>query len=108
VGDPAAPSYHIEGLDLTGDLTRLRLNRRRDLLSQLNVGFRTVERGGNVEAWDRLAQHAFDLVTSGQARAAFDLSREPEAVRERYGRYSWGQTVLLGRRLIEAGVRLVH
>ena len=42
------------------------------------------------------------------ARAAFDLRREPEHVRERYWRYSWGQTVLLARRLIEAGVRLVH
>ena len=108
VGDPAAPNYRIEGLDLTGDLTRARLNRRRDLLSQVDTHFRTVERGGSVEAWDRLSQHAFDLVTSGSARIAFDLSREPERVRDRYGRYSWGQTVLLARRLIEAGVRLVH
>ncbi len=108
VGDPAAPSYRIEGLDLTGELTRVRLNRRRDLLSQIDTHFRTVERGGAVEAWDRLSQHAFDLVTSGSARTAFDMSREPERVRDRYGRYSWGQTVLLARRLIEAGVRLVH
>ncbi len=108
VGDPALPSYRIEGLDPTGDLSPLRLNRRRDLLSQIDTHFRTIERGGAVEAWDRLSQHAFDLVTSGRARVAFDLRREPEAVRQRYGRYSWGQTVLLARRLIEAGVRLVH
>ena len=108
VGDPGAPNYRIEGLDLTGDLTRVRLDRRRALLAQVDGGVRATERGGAVEAWDRLSQHAFDLVTSGQARAAFDLSREPEAVRRRYGTYSWGQTVLLARRLIEAGVRLVH
>jgi hypothetical protein len=108
VGDPALPHYRIEGLDPIGDLTPARLNRRRNLLAQLDTHFQTVERGGAVEAWDRLSQHAFDLVTSGQARAAFDLTREPEPVRRRYGRYSWGQTVLLARRLIEAGVRLVH
>ena len=108
VGDPSNPQYRIEGLDPTGDITRIRLNRRRELLGQVDTHFRTVERGGAVEAWDRLSQHAFDLVTSGTARAAFDLTREPDAVRERYGRHSWGQTVLLARRLIEAGVRLVH
>jgi hypothetical protein len=108
VGDPALPTYRIEGLDPTGDLSPVRLNRRRNLLAQVDTHFRNVERGGSVEAWDRLSQHAFDLVTSGRARTAFDLSREPERVRDRYGRYSWGQTVLLGRRLIEAGVRLVH
>lgn len=108
VGDPASPMYRIEGLDPTADLSPARLNRRRDLLAQVDTHFRTVERGGTVEAWDRLSQHAFELVTSGAARAAFDLRREPEQVRDRYGRYSWGQSVLLARRLIEAGVRLVH
>ncbi len=108
VGDPASANYRIEGLDPAGDLTPIRLNRRRDLRAQIDRHFRTVERGGAVEVWDRLSQQAFDLVTSGRARAAFDLNREPEQVRQRYGRYSWGQTVLLARRLIEAGVRLVH
>ncbi len=108
IGDPAAPSYHIEGLSLSGDLTRARMNRRRDLLGQLDGRLRALERGGAMEAWERQSQQAFDLVMSGQARQAFDLSREPAPVRDRYGRYSWGQTVLLARRLIEAGVRLVH
>lgn len=108
VGDPAAENYHIDGLDLRGELTRVRMNRRRDLLTQLDRRLPTIERGGSVEAWDRLAQHAFSLVMSGQARQAFNLSREPEHVRDRYGRYSWGQSTLLARRLIEAGVRLVH
>jgi hypothetical protein len=108
VGDPASPDYRIEGLDPAGDLTVARMSRRRDLLAQVDTHLRNVERGGALESWDRLSQHAFDLVTSGAARSAFDLRREPDIVRDRYGRYSWGQTVLLARRLIEAGVRLVH
>ncbi len=108
VGDPASPNYRIEGLDPTGDMTPVRMNRRRDLLAQMDTHLRNVERGGAIEAWDRLSQHAFDLVTSGTARSAFDLRRESDIVRDRYGRYSWGQSVLLARRLIEAGVRLVH
>src|SRR5437868_2246734 len=59
VGDPGSPTYRIEGLDLTGDLTPVRLNRRRDLLAQVETHFQTVERGGGVEAWDRLSLQAF-------------------------------------------------
>jgi hypothetical protein len=108
VGDPAAPDYRIEGLDLPAELPRRRVDRRKELLGQIDGYFRQVERGGAVGTWGRYAQDAYDLVSSGRARAAFDLNREPSALRDRYGRYSWGQTVLLARRLIEAGVRLVH
>jgi hypothetical protein len=108
VGDPAMPDYHIEGLGLSGEMSRIRIDRRRDLLTQLNRHFENFGRSEAVQAWDRLAQHAFDLVTSGAARAAFDLSKESDRTRDRYGRYTWGQSVLLARRLIEAGVRLVH
>jgi hypothetical protein len=108
VGDPATASYHIEGLDLSGDITRVRVDRRRDLLAQLDRHFDRSARSESVEAWDRLSHHAFDLVTSGAARVAFDLGKEPDRTRDRYGRHTWGQSVLLARRLIEAGVRLVH
>jgi hypothetical protein len=108
VGDPAAPDYHIEGLSPGGDLTTARITRRHELRGQLERHFADVERGGTLDSWDRLSQQAFDLVTSGKARAAFDLRREPDRMRERYGRHTWGQSVLLARRLIEAGVRLVH
>lgn len=108
VGDPAAPAYQIEGLSLTGDITRVRVDRRRELLGQLDQHFGQAARSEAVQAWDRLSHHAFDLVTSGAARTAFDLSKESERTRDRYGRYTWGQSVLLARRLIEAGVRLVH
>src|SRR5262249_9026208 len=108
VGDPAAPDYHIEGMGLAGDMTRVRVDRRRDLLKQLDRHFDGAGRRASVEAWERHAQHAFDLVTSGAAPAAFHLGKESDRTRDRYGRYTWGQSVLLARRLIEAGVRLVH
>lgn len=108
IGDPAAPDYHIEGLSMAGELTPVRLHRRLDLRNQLERHFGAIERGGNLDAWDRQSQQAYDLVTSGKARAAFDMRQEPVRVRERYGLHSWGQSVLLARRLIEAGVRLVH
>src|SRR4029077_21144906 len=68
VGDPGSPNYRIGGLDPTGDLRPVRLSGGRNLLAQVDTHFRTVERGGSVEAWDRLSEHAFDLVTSGRAR----------------------------------------
>jgi hypothetical protein len=108
VGDPALPGYQIEGLGLTGDLTTARIDRRRDLVSQLNRSFDQGRRSEALETWDRLSLQAFDLVTSGKARAAFDLRKEADRTRDRYGRYTWGQSCLLARRLVEAGVRLVH
>lgn len=108
VGDPSAADYRVEGLTFPAGLTRVRVDRRRDLLGQIDRFCHEVESTGTLQAWDRLSQQAYDLVTSGAAREAFDLGREPEAVRDRYGRHGWGQSALLARRLVEAGVRLVH
>jgi hypothetical protein len=108
VGDPASPDYRVEGLVLPEGVTRARVDRRRDLLAQIDGVRRQVDRGATIEGWDRLSQQAYDLVTSGRARDAFDLTREPDSLRDRYGRHGWGQSVLLARRLVEAGVRLVH
>ncbi|MGE3819873.1 MAG: DUF1501 domain-containing protein [Isosphaeraceae bacterium] len=108
VGDPSVPGYQVEGLTLPANLPTVRVDRRRDLLRQIDPSLARVERSGTLESWDRIARQAYDLVTSGRARTAFDLDREPEALRDRYGRHGWGQSVLLARRLVEAGVRLVH
>jgi hypothetical protein len=108
VGDPALAEYHVEGLGLVGEMTRVRVDRRRDLLRQVERGLDRAVRAEPAAAWDRHSRHAFDLVTSGAAREAFDLNKEADRTRDRYGRYTWGQSVLLARRLIEAGVRLVH
>ena len=108
VGDPAAGDYRIEGLSLPIELPPQRMNDRAALLGQLNQRVRDVDGAAAVGGWSKLSRFALDLVTSGQAKAAFDLSREPDALRDRYGRHTWGQSCLLARRLIEAGTRLVH
>ena len=105
VGDPAALTYEIESLRET-DITPVQLGRRQSLLSQLEDRFRRLD--GSFKTYDSFQQQAFDLLTSGKARQAFDIAKEPDAVRDRYGRNRWGQSVLLARRLVEAGVRLVH
>ena len=105
VGDPAEPTYEIESLR-KNDITPIRLEQRQSLLSQLDDRFRQID--GAVATYDYYKQRAFDLLTSGEARQAFDIAREPDKVRDRYGRNRWGQCALLARRLVEAGVRLVH
>jgi uncharacterized protein (DUF1501 family) len=105
--DPNQPRVEVEGLGLPAEVPARRLGQRRSLLRAVDGA-----RGGlgdrpEVERLDRLAQRAFDLVTSAEARRAFQLDREPAAVRDRYGRHTPGQSLLLARRLVEAGVRLV-
>jgi hypothetical protein len=107
VGDPSADNYTIQGVSLPPDISLARFDGRQGLVGQLDRHLKRLA-GGPVEAWDRLSQHAFDLVSSGKARDAFDLRKETAATRDRYGRHTWGQSVLLARRLVEAGVRLVH
>jgi hypothetical protein len=112
VGNPADPQYKAPGLRLT-DLPPLQLRQRQSLLKQVESHFDAVQRlatlrDERLHVYDRFQQQAFDLLTSGRAREAFDIHREPDKVRDRFGRTQWGQSVLLARRLIEAGVRLVH
>jgi hypothetical protein len=108
IGDPSDPNFQIEGLALPPEIPPLRLSSRHCLLEQIERHFESLERGLTVRDFDRQTQEAFALLTSGRARQAFDLSRESEGLRERYGRHKWGQCVLLARRLVEAGARLVH
>ncbi|WP_010583939.1 DUF1501 domain-containing protein [Schlesneria paludicola] len=108
VGDPASDQYRVEGLSLPVDLPPPRMTSRAELLGQLNRRIHEIERQSNQGNWDKLSTFAMELVTSGKAKAAFDLSQEPQALRDRYGRNTWGQSCLLARRLVEAGVRLVH
>jgi hypothetical protein len=107
IGDPARPDYQVEGLRMA-DLSPGELLRRQQLLARIEQPFEAQVRGADVQLFDKFQQQAFDLLTSGKAREAFAIQREPDAVRERYGNNAWGQSVLLARRLVEAGVRLVH
>lgn len=107
VGNPNAEQYQVDGFAQT-ELPLMRLQNRRTLLKQVDAHFGKMDRSRSVNLYDKYQQQAFDLMTSGKARRAFDIAREPSKVRERYGRNRWGQCVLLARRLIEAGARLVH
>lgn len=108
VGDPASGDYRIEGLSLPIDLPPQRMTDRAALLGQLNQRVRDSDGEVSVGGWSKLSRFALDLVTSGKAKAAFDLTQESPALRDRYGRHTWGQSCLLARRLVEAGTRLVH
>ena len=120
--DPASKGpFVIPSLGPPAGVSVERLDDRRALLRGMDRLRRDVETSGQIEAMDRFQQQAWDLLTSRRARDAFDLDAEPAGVRERYGflpEYkaptpdrcgapAWSQRVLLARRLVEAGVRLV-
>lgn len=84
-----------------------RLQRRRSLLSQFDDGWRAVDSDPSVAGYDRFRQRALGLVCSDRTRKALDLQAEPAPVRDRYGRHLFGQSCLMARRLVEAGVRFV-
>jgi len=106
-GDPNAANFKVQNLALQNQLTVDRLQDRRQLLTTMDSLRREVDQSGTLEAVDRFDRQAYELVTSEAARNAFDLSREDERVRDAYGRHSWGQGVLLARRLVEAGTTFV-
>ncbi len=103
--EPAAKEMRIPEFTLTTDVPPARLADRRDLLARLDrgLGEASASASGN-----RLSEKAFDLLGSPAARAAFDLNKETPKARDRYGRHHFGQSLLLARRLVEAGVGLVQ
>ncbi len=119
-GDPSRPGYRVPGLDLPKELSLDRVSRRRLLSSALD---RALGDGQAVAGLDAHYREAYSLISSPVARRAFDLTREPVALRERYGidpdnprtrearqfggLPHLGQCLLLARRLVEAGTRVV-
>lgn len=94
-------------LNYSADLSTGRLDDRHSLLRQVESSLRGMEQTP-YRAHEFRRRQAYDLLRSPRARHAFDLEREPAVVRERYGRGQFGQSVLLARRLVEAGVSLVQ
>jgi uncharacterized protein (DUF1501 family) len=84
------------------------MQRRATLQKTLEDGMPQIEKAVESYALDKYYQKAYDLILSGKARKAFDLSQEPDKLRDRYGRHTFGQSALLARRLIEAGTRFVQ
>lgn len=106
--DPAAADFKVSDLTPPSEVPALRFTDRGRLLEQVNRHFDAVHQSGAPSQYTPHAQRAFDLLSSTAARRAFDLSQEPARVRERYGRSRFAQSVLLARRLVEAGVTLVQ
>ena len=106
--DPSQERIEIEGLTAAAGVTELRLDDRHALLGQVDRMLHRGLRSPAIAEMNRFQQEAFDLLHAGATREALEIEREPAASRDRYGRGKFGQSVLLGRRLIEAGVRLVQ
>ncbi len=107
MADPSQENFKVPDLLPPPEIGEVRLARRRRLRSIVDQTVRDFEASDNAALLDSNFEAAFRLMTSPQAREAFDLSKEPPQVRERYGNTRFGQCCLLARRLVEAGVRFV-
>lgn len=105
--DPNSARFQVKNLNLASGMTVDRLGDRRALVRGLDRLRRQADQSGMAAAMDRFDAQAFDLVTGARARQAFDIAAENDALRDAYGRNSWGQSVLLARRLVEAGSTFV-
>jgi len=107
--DPNAPDFAVPDLMPPLAISSNRLDRRRALLSQVNRFEQAAEAAvnRNAKALNTFQRKAFDLMTSSATKAAFDITQEPDKLRDEYGRHSLGQSCLMARRLVEAGVRCV-
>jgi len=106
-GDPNQPNFTVPNVGLPDAARNSRLNERIGLRKGLDRMRRDVDDLHSMRALDEFESQAWNMLTSDEARQAFDISREEPHVRDRYGRNRWGQQCLLARRLVEAGVELV-
>ena len=105
--DPVQPDFQVRDLSLGENIGTSRFARRRQLLQQAEKLAAKSGASGRAREMATYYEKAFDLITSPEAKRAFDMNSEKPAVRERYGYTSLGQCCLLGRRLVEAGCRFV-
>jgi hypothetical protein len=105
--DPSKPGYRVGDFTLQQELSKARLGRRKHLLSQLEHKLSQLETDGSLGTMSKHYSRAFELLASGAGQSAFDLTQEPDDVRDWYGRNPHGQSVLQARRLVERGVPLV-
>jgi hypothetical protein len=106
-GDPNDPGFTVRNFNLASGLTLPRLEDRRSLVKHFDTARHHLDSLPTTQAMDRFEQEAFDFVSGPAARRAFDMSRENPKLRDHYGRHNWGQSTLLARRLVEAGVTFV-
>jgi len=106
-GDPNSASFSVGDMTVTQEALK-ELQTRQRLLNTFDRFRREVDRKGTMSALDKFNERAVAMLTSPRTAEAFNISKEPDEVRDRYGRTSWGQGLLLARRLVESGVRMVQ
>ncbi|MEI6236085.1 MAG: DUF1501 domain-containing protein [Planctomycetota bacterium] len=107
-GDPSRPDFRVPNIGLSNPDMSRRLSDRVALRRSLDRLERNVDASGEMGAIDAFEAQAMTLLTNPKSRDAFDLSKEDDRTRDRYGRNRWGQQLLMARRLVEAGVEIVH
>lgn len=107
-GDPSQPDFHVPGIRLRDDMPLDLVRKRRELLAELEATAQSALAHGNeVKLFRQHMENAFQMLGDGRIAQALELGSEPGRVRERYGLHRFGQSLLLARRLVEAGVSLV-
>ena len=106
-GDPNAPSFSVPNIGLSDQNEIRRMGRRASLRQNLDTLERAFDRQGELGALDEFEEQAMTLLTNPKTKEAFDLTKEDDKTRDRYGRNSWGQQLLMARRLVEAGVEVL-
>jgi hypothetical protein len=104
---PNSNDFNVRNLKLPGRVSGERLGRRRDLLGELDTIRRDIDTQGTLVGIDNFYRDAMEMITSDQTRRAFDIHQEDPRLRDAYGRNDLGQSCLLARRLVEAGVTYV-
>src|SRR5262245_15150716 len=107
-GDPSQPNYQVQNVALPGGLTMDRVGDRKAILGQLDGLRRDADQTGLMKGLDSFTAQALEMITGPEVRRAFDIAKEDPKVRDRYGRDTYGQSALLARRLVEAGVTFVN
>jgi hypothetical protein len=105
--DPNSSDFALPELSLPANLTATRLDQRRELQKIIDAQSRLLEYSAAAKGLDAYYERALTMLNSTKLREAFNLSAEPEKVRDRYGRHTYGQSCLLARRLVEAGTKFV-
>lgn len=106
-GDPNNPRFEVKNMQLPAGLTMDRLESRSDLMKRFDRLRKDVDSTGMIDSMDRFDKDAYEMVTGENARRAFDITKEDPRIRDRYGRHNWAQSMLLARRLVEAGTTFV-
>ena len=106
-GDPSSPTFSVPNIGLSDQGEVRRIGRRASLRQNLDTLERAFDRQGELGALDQFEEQAMTLLTNPKTKDAFDLTKEDDRTRDRYGRNSWGQQLLMARRLVESGVEVV-